>query len=225
MADAARGLGESMMRSKALAVAVCAALVLIGGVAPAAPVAPEAQSQDGTVSPAGLILQVDEGERRVRRSRVDGAPGLTTPFILKVDRRNGGSEHLVMGYEEIAPGDSIRPHRHLVADEIIFVHQGSGVVQLGTREARVDAGGTVYIPKETRITLRNDGTVPLAIAFFFSAPGFEELMRDNSVLEGEPDRPITAAERRQIEARNSWHTVHEGGPAGASPSAPHSVEH
>jgi quercetin dioxygenase-like cupin family protein len=190
-------------------VAICATLVLVCGIASAAPLAPPAPPQDEAVSPAGLILQVDEGERRVRRSRAEGAPGLTTPFILKVDRRNGGSEHLMMGYEEIAPGDSIRPHRHLVADEIIFVHKGSGLVQLGAREARVDEGGTVYIPKDTRITVLNDGDTPLAIAFIFSAPGFEELMRDNSVLEGEADRPITAAERAEIEARNSWHTVHE----------------
>ena len=197
------------MRSIHPVAALCATLVLVGGLALLAPLVPAAGQQEAAPSPAGLILQVDEGERRVRRSRADGAPGLTTPFILKVDRRNGGSERLVMGYEEIAPGDSIRPHRHLVADEIIFVHKGSGVVQLGAREARVDTGGTVYIPKHTRITLRNDGKEPLAIAFTFSAPGFEELMRDNSVLEGEADRPITAEERRQIEARNSWHTVHE----------------
>ena len=197
------------MRSKPIVMTMCATLAIAGGFARAAPPAPATGQHDKSASPAGLILQVDEGERRVRRSRVDGAPGLTTPFILKVDRRNGGSQHLMMGYEEIAPGDSIRPHRHLVADEIIFVHKGSGIVQLGDRGARVNTGGTVYIPKHTRITLHNDGTVPLAIAFTFSAPGFEELMRENSVLEGEPDRPITAAERAQIEARNRWHTVHE----------------
>ncbi|WP_162806623.1 cupin domain-containing protein [Sphingosinicella terrae] len=197
------------MRSRPVRIAIGALLALACGAGPAAPLAPAAGPQAGGVSPAGLILQVDEGERRVRRSRADGAPGLTTPFILKVDRRNGGSQHLMMGYEEIAPGDSIRPHRHLVADEIIFVHRGSGRVGLGGREARVESGATIYIPRETRITLHNDGTEPLAIAFIFSAPGFEELMRDNSVLEGEADRPIDAAERRQIEARNSWHTVHE----------------
>jgi mannose-6-phosphate isomerase-like protein (cupin superfamily) len=197
------------MRFRTVAAGFGVTLAIVGGLALAVPHPSGAAPQDDAVSPSGLILQVNEGERRVRRSRAEGAPGLTTPFILKVDRRNGGSEHLMMGYEEIAPGDSIRPHRHLVADEIIFVHKGSGIVELGTREARVDTGGTIYIPKETRITLRNDGAVPLAIVFTFSAPGFEELMRDNSVLEGEPDRPITADERRQIEARNSWHTVHE----------------
>jgi mannose-6-phosphate isomerase-like protein (cupin superfamily) len=176
-----------------------------------APAASPAQPGEpaAAVPPSGLILPLDAGERRVRRSKAEGVPGLNTPFIIKVDRRNGGSRQLVMGYEEIAPGDSIRPHRHLVADEIIFVHSGSGSAELGSRTAPVAAGGTVYIPRNTRIALHNDGKVPLGIAFIFSAPGFEELMRENSVREGEPDRPLTVAERRQIEARNAWHTVHE----------------
>jgi oxalate decarboxylase/phosphoglucose isomerase-like protein (cupin superfamily) len=85
-----------------------------------------AKSVDGTVAPSqGLVLQIDEGERRVRRTAGKG------PFILKVDRQNGGSSDLVMGYEDIAPGAEIQLHRHLVADEIIFVHRGAGVVTLG----------------------------------------------------------------------------------------------
>ena len=30
------------------------------------------------------------------------------------------------GCEELAPGQAIQPHRHLLADEIIFVHRGTG---------------------------------------------------------------------------------------------------
>ena len=161
------------------------------------------------VQPRGLILQAGEGERRIRRPREGGGPGLTDPFILKVDRRNGGSPDLVMGYEEIAPGQAIQPHRHLLADEIIFVHRGTGQVSLGDQEAAVGSGGTIYIPRNTRISLRNTGTEPLAIAFIFSKPGFEELMRANSVLEGEPVTPLTAAEQAQNRARNRWHTIHE----------------
>jgi quercetin dioxygenase-like cupin family protein len=161
------------------------------------------------VQATGLILQAGEGERRVRRPRAAGVPGLPDPFILKVDRRNGGSQDLVMGYEELPPGRTIRPHRHLVADEIIFIHKGSALVSLGDREAQVGAGGTVYIPRNTRIGLRNTGSEPLGIVFLFSKPGFEELMRENSALEGETPTPISAAEQAQIGARNHWHTIHE----------------
>jgi mannose-6-phosphate isomerase-like protein (cupin superfamily) len=166
----------------------------------------QAQAQ---IRPQGLITQFGEGERRIRRPREGGSPGLTSPFTLLVDRRNGGSPDLVMGYEEVAPGDAIRAHHHLLADEIIIVRSGSGRVSLGDRVAEIGAGGTVYIPRNTRIAVRNTGSAPLAIYFIFSKPGFEELMRDNSVLEGETATPISAAERARIEARNRWHTIHE----------------
>ena len=171
---------------------------------------PAANKAPAAAKPAeGLILHVDEGERRVRRPKAAGLSGLPDPFIIKVDRQNGGSQDLVMGYEELAPGQSIRPHRHLTSDEIIFIHKGSGLVSLGDREAQVRAGGTVYIPNGTHIALRNTGSVPLAIAFIFSKPGFEEILRGNSVLEGQPATVLTAEERARNEAKHKWHTVYD----------------
>jgi quercetin dioxygenase-like cupin family protein len=149
----------------------------------------------------GFVLQEGEGERRVRRNVGKG------PFILKVDRQNGGSPDLVMGYEDIAPGAEIQPHTHLVADEILFIHRGSGMAKLGQRESPVSAGATVYIPRNTQIGVRNTGNEPLGVVFVFSKPGFEELMRDNSVLEGQPVTPISAEERDRIRKRHSWHTI------------------
>ena len=161
---------------------------------PAAAVAATAQSE-------GLILQEGEGERRVRRNAGKG------PFIIKVDRQNGGSPDLVMGYEDIAPGAEIQLHRHLVADEILFVHRGSGMASLNGRKAHVSAGATIYIPRNVTVGLVNDGTEPLGITFTFSRPGFEELMRDNSVLEGQTVIPMTPEERAKIQAKHSWHTI------------------
>jgi quercetin dioxygenase-like cupin family protein len=149
----------------------------------------------------GLILQSGEGERRVRRNAGKG------PFVIKVDRQNGGSPDLVMGYEDIAPGAEIQLHRHLVADEILFVHRGVGTASLNGRTAHVSAGATIYVPRNVTIGLVNDGTGPLGITFTFSRPGFEELMRDNSVLEGQPIIPISAEERARIQAKHSWHTI------------------
>jgi oxalate decarboxylase/phosphoglucose isomerase-like protein (cupin superfamily) len=157
----------------------------------------------GTATPSeGLVLQAGEGERRVRRNADKG------PFILKVDRQNGGSPDLVMGYEDLAPGAEIQTHKHLVADEILFVHRGSGMAMLGTRQSPVSAGATVYIPRNVWVSVKNTGTEPLGIAFIFSKPGFEEMMRENSVLEGQPVTPITPEERAQTRERHKWHTVY-----------------
>ena len=161
--------------------------------------------------PTPLVLELQQGERRVRRPRGTGpaGAGLSSPFILKVDGRNGGSRDLVMGYEDIAPGHTIAPHRHLMADEIIFVHAGAGVVELGDRQTPFGTGATIYIPKNVRVSVHNTGPVPLSIAFVFSKPGFEAYLRDTSVPEGQPAAPLSSAEMDSIRARNRWHTVYE----------------
>lgn len=164
---------------------------------------PAIQNPDPVVAvSAGLILRAEEGERRVRRNAGKG------PFILKVDRQNGASPDLVMGYEDIAPGVEIDRHTHLVADEILFVHRGSGIARLGDRESAISAGTTIYIPRNVPIAVRNTGSDSLGIVFVFSKPGFEEQMRDNSVLEGQPVIPLSAAARDSIRLKHRWHTVY-----------------
>jgi quercetin dioxygenase-like cupin family protein len=167
--------------------------------------APGLSAKEAVAPGRGLVLQINEGERRVRRNAGKG------PFILKVDRQNGGSPDLVMGYEDLAPGVDINLHRHLVADEILFIHTGSGIVTLDGSEHPVSAGTTVYIPRNVSISARNTGSVPLGLAFIFSKPGFEELMRENSVLEGQPVTPMSAEERDRIRERHKWHTVYPPG--------------
>jgi len=119
---------------------VLAVILATGGVLGCRHPSARADLRQRTASPGGvgLILGADEGERRVRRNVGKG------PFILKVDRQNGGSPDLVMGYEDIAPGAEIQPHTHLVADEILFIHRGSGIARLGERESAVSSGSTIY---------------------------------------------------------------------------------
>ena len=127
--------------------------------------------------------------------------------IIKVDRRNGGSPALMMGYEEIPPGQAIQAHRHPAMDEIVFVHRGTGAAELGDRTASVGPGATIYIPPKTRVTLRNTGTEPLAVAYFFSQPGYEEYLRDTSVREGQAAPVLSGAELGQIRERHKAHIV------------------
>ena len=151
-----------------------------------------------------LILSVNEGERRRRRFAVS-APD----FILKVDPQNGGSTDITMGYEDVPPGGVIPPHRHKMADEILFIHRGSGVVELGDQEEAFTDGATIFIPKDVRVTVRNTGSGPLSVAFFFSKPGFESFLREMSALEGESFVPLSAQELRAIRKRHEWHTVYD----------------
>src|SRR5262245_32188896 len=106
-----------------------------------------ARTSGSTAARTPLILAKEDGERRIRRV-MGGALA-----IIKVDRRNGGSPGLMMGYEEIPPGQAIQAHRHPAMDEIIFVHRGTGAAELADRTATVGAGVTIYIPQATRVML------------------------------------------------------------------------
>src|SRR5882762_7088236 len=133
-----------------------------------------------------LLLERNEGELRTDKS----VPA-SSQFMLKVSPKNNGSAHLVAGTEELAPGAAIAKHRHLAQDEIVLLHSGKAHVWLGDQERDLHAGGLVFIPANTWISLKNIGTESISLTFIFSAPGFEDTMRCNSVPAGETPSQIT----------------------------------
>lgn len=181
------------MRPGSLALRTCA--LLFGG---RVFVSPALQAQSPKATP--LILQADEGERRVWRpiEGLEDHPGL---FILKVDPHNGGSSHLVFGTEDIQPGGRIESHHHPHADEILYLQNGSARVGLGDVVRKVHGATTVFYPAGTEISVVNTGSEPIHLLFVFSAPGFEEFMRAESVRDGEKVLPRSKAEDAAIEAK------------------------
>ena len=184
------------MRTALTAVVICAVL---GGVARSAPPATSNEPNSvGTATP--LMLEKDDGEKRAWRP-IEGAVGWGAqpgPFIFKVDRRNGGSSHLVFITEDVPPGGKIDRHRHPGADEIIFLQNGRARVSLGDRVKEVHAGATVFVPADTWIEVTNIGTDAIHGVFVFSGPGFDDFMRAESVPEGQKITPLTKAEDVQI---------------------------
>ena len=126
-----------------------------------------------------LLLEKDEGERRIWR---EPPPG---DFILKVSPRNNGSQHLVMVTEDMAPGDEFPIHKHLRQDEILYISKGTVHAHVGDQERDLHAGATVFIPALTRVNVKNAGTDTASVVGVFSAPGFEDYMRCDSVLPNE----------------------------------------
>ena len=160
------------------------------------------------ISAKPLLLEKNEGELRTRRPRTDNKAVAAPQFMLKVSPKNNGSQHLVLGTEELAPGASIPKHRHLEQDEILLLQSGMAHVWLGDQERDVHAGGMVFIPSHTWISLKNNGTEPIGLTFIFSAPGFEDTMRCNSVAAGETPTAITPKQR--IECAHQGHVEYEG---------------
>jgi len=143
--------------------------------------------------PAPLLLEKSEGERRIWR---DPPPG---GFILKVSPENNGSQHLVVGTEDLLPGDIIPRHKHLGQDEIVLVQSGVVHVQVGDEERDLHAGGIAFIPSFTWVSLKSNDTQPASIVFAFSAPGFENHLRCVSVPANEKPTPITPEEKKKCD--------------------------
>jgi quercetin dioxygenase-like cupin family protein len=156
-----------------------------------------------------LILAESDGERRLHRPPPGALSNLTAPFILKVDRRNGGAPEFVMLTEDIPPGQAISPHRHPHSDEIIFIHSGTGLALLAGKQATVTTGTTIYMPRNTVVGLRNTGSVPLKIVAIFSKPGYEDYLREISVPEGQTPTPLSPEELTAIRARHADSAVYE----------------
>jgi quercetin dioxygenase-like cupin family protein len=184
---------------------VCAVLACVGASAPSA------QTPPGTnvAKTTPLILEKNEGERRVLR----GWPGHPDPretFILKVDPKNGGSSHLVFFTGDLAPGAEIVTHQHLGVDEILFLHNGTARVHLGDSVREAHAGATVFVPAGTWISLSNIGKDTISFGVVFSAPGFEDFMREASVREGEKNVPMSKAEDDALQRKYSHAVIYKG---------------
>src|SRR5271169_4897803 len=92
--------------------------------------APTTDSKAVPKQPTPIVFQADEGDRWMLLG--------DKPLIFKVDPISTGSDALVVGTEEMPPGNKIPTHQHLHEDEVIFVHKGGVRVTLAGRE--YDAG-------------------------------------------------------------------------------------
>jgi quercetin dioxygenase-like cupin family protein len=152
-----------------------------------------------------LVLEKNEGEQRTWRPEA-GESDLGG-FIIKVSPKNNGSQHLVLLTDDMAPGDAIPTHKHLGQDEIVFVVKGTIRVRVADQERDLHAGGMVFIPAYTWVKVKNIGTEPVSSVTIFSAPGFEDHLRCESVLANES--PATISRKEENECDHLGHVVYQ----------------
>jgi quercetin dioxygenase-like cupin family protein len=146
-------------------------------------------------SPKVLVLERNEGEKRVRLPR-EGVANKPVEFILKVTPESSGSQHLVLGTQTIPPGGTVPKHRHLDQDEIVVLQTGVARVMLGDKDYDIHAGGIVFAPANTWMSLENTGTEDIQLIFIYSAPGFERYMRCTSTPVGQTASPLSLDQLR-----------------------------
>jgi quercetin dioxygenase-like cupin family protein len=187
------------MRRRIVLCSLC--VVAIVGAASKGQSLPARSMSVASTTAKALLLEKNEGERRARRIPADSASvPMSMPsseFMLKVSPRNNGSQHLVLGTEELAPRARIRKHQHLGQDEILLILTGIAHVRVGDLERNVHAGGLVFLPSKTLIELENVGSEPITLVFLFSSPGFEDYLRCSSVPASQEPTLITRDELKR----------------------------
>ena len=117
-----------------------------------------------------LVLEKDEGEKRVRLPR-EGVANRPVEFTLKITPEGAGSQDLILGTQTIPPGGTVPKHRHLDQDEVVVLQSRSARMTLAGKGYDVHAGGIVFAPANTWMALENTGTEDIQLIFIYSAPG------------------------------------------------------
>jgi len=158
---------------------------------------PPTNANSAPKQPTPTVFQAEEGDRWMLLG--------DKPLIFKVDPATTGSDALVVGTEEMPPGNTIPTHKHLYEDEVIFVHRGAVRVTLAGREYDASTGATVFIPHGNWIGVANVSGEPAMILFFFNKPAFEQCLRTMSSRPGE--KFTMPAPEKMAATRNECHEV------------------
>ncbi len=144
--------------------------------------------------PAPYVLAVDEGEHLLLGNR-------RAPLWIKVGAATG-SHHLTAAMERIRPGDASPVHCHDDADELIFLHSGSGSIVLGDSEVPIEAGSVAFVPRGTWHGPQNTNpSADLHILAVFSEPGMDGYFRAIGRKPSEEPPSLSPSEEAALERR------------------------
>ena len=107
---------------------------------------------------AGAALVLPAIARIARAQPSPGAPKLTQLLKADLTRQNQTVQETMVNLLEMAPGVSAPWHMHPGAQEIVFVIEGSLVVEVdGEAPKEINTGAVALIPAEIPHLVRNEG--------------------------------------------------------------------
>jgi mannose-6-phosphate isomerase-like protein (cupin superfamily) len=112
--------------------------------------------------------------RHSEREKKEPYPGVIRQAI--VDRDSGGGA-LHTTYITIAPGSSVRVHRHKV-EEAMMVLAGEGLAVLGDEQMPIKAHETLLAPAGVKHGFVNTGSVPMVLTTAFPTVDIEVFFDD-----------------------------------------------
>ena len=105
-------------------------------------------------------------------STTDKYPGVRWKFLIDSDFTN--SSELSLGFAEIAPGGDLILHYHSPA-EIYVITEGTGILNKSGELQEIKKGDVVYIAKNAKHALKNNGKEILKFYWIFPTNSFSEV--------------------------------------------------
>ena len=84
-----------------------------------------------------------------------------------------GTEYLDFGTVDLQPGEYPPDHAHPVAEEVMWVHRGRGLIRIDGEESVVEEGMVVFAPPGVRHQFVNTGDEVMTIAYAYAPSGSE----------------------------------------------------
>ena len=135
----------------------------------------------------GFVVHEDEGIHILTGRR-------KVPMNIKISKAQHGVENISFCTEDIIPGRTLRTHKHLHNDEIIFINNGEGLFTLDEKAIEVKSGAVIFVPRGVWHGLVNTGKENIRMVFQYSPAGFEEYFIENGTRVGTPFIERTAEE-------------------------------
>ena len=105
-------------------------------------------------------------------SSTEKYPGVRWKFLIDADFTE--SSGLSLGFAEIAPGGDLILHYH-APSEIYVVTDGTGILNKSGKLEEINKGDVVYIGKNEKHALKNEGKEILKFYWIFPTDRFSEV--------------------------------------------------
>ncbi|MYA29677.1 MAG: cupin domain-containing protein [Gammaproteobacteria bacterium] len=96
---------------------------------------------------------------------------------LKLTPDNSPYDGFSVGTQLLPPGCQVREHGHRRNHELIFIHKGSGRVEIEGNDYEVSVGSTVLFGRYARHIIENTGDEDMELFWVFLPPGLEHWFR------------------------------------------------
>lgn len=102
-----------------------------------------------------------------------------TNYIM-IDPTKTDTKNFAMGITEMSGNSKIAAHAHDNEEEILFIYEGKGLIEIEGKKYSLEKGVAVFVPVGCRHSFINAQKEKLCWVWVFSPPGYEKLIKQKA---------------------------------------------